>query len=82
MNYGSLPHQYQQINIICPYYSRNTRRQVSLGLGNTREVTMTVVQDVELHMIYNVGKDEFDSCSIRTPQPRIIAYCTQPYEKK
>jgi ephrin-B len=65
VNYGSLPHQYQQINIYCPYYTRNTRRQ-----------------DLEHHLIYNVGKEEFDTCRILSAQPRIVAYCTQPYEQK
>jgi len=65
VNYGSLPHQYQQINIYCPYYPRNTRRE-----------------DLEHHLIYNVGKEEFDTCRILSAQPRIVAYCTQPYEQK
>ena len=43
---------------------------------------MFVVQDLEEHLIYNVGKEEFDSCRILSSQPRIVAYCTQPYQQK
>lgn len=33
---------------------------------------------MERHMIYNVNKDEYDSCMITKHNPRIIAYCTDP----
>ena len=32
----------------------------------------------EKHIIYSVDKDEFDSCRILNPKPRIIAVCDQP----
>lgn len=33
-------------------------------------------------MIYSVGREEYDSCTVRGPHPRIVAYCTQPYQRK
>ena len=35
-------------------------------------------QTMERHMIYNVNKEEYDSCLITKRNPRIIAYCTNP----
>lgn len=35
-------------------------------------------ETMERHMIYNVNKDEYDSCMITKHNPRIIAYCTDP----
>jgi len=32
----------------------------------------------EKHIIYSVNKNEFDSCRIENPKPRIIAVCDQP----
>ena len=31
---------------------------------------------MEKHIIYNVKKEEYDSCIIGAENPRIIAYCT------
>ena len=41
-------------------------------------------QDVEEEevVIYNVDREEYHSCSVMSPQPRIVAYCTQPHQKK
>ena len=32
----------------------------------------------ERHIIYSVDQEEFDSCTIINPKPRIIAVCDQP----
>ncbi|XP_023343456.1 ephrin-B1 [Eurytemora carolleeae] len=32
----------------------------------------------EQHIIYSVEKDEFDSCRVTSPRPRIVAVCNQP----
>ena len=37
---------------------------------------------MERHMIYNVNKEEYDSCMIHSNNPRIIAYCTKPLEAR
>ena len=39
------------------------------------------LQAAEQHIIYNVGREEYSSCQPR-PEPRVVAYCTQPYEPK
>ena len=36
----------------------------------------------EQHVIYSVEKEEFETCRILRPQPRIIAKCTEPNKKK
>eukprot|EP00092_Neocalanus_flemingeri_P000327 GFUD01000349.1.p1 GENE.GFUD01000349.1~~GFUD01000349.1.p1 ORF type:complete len:269 (+),score=44.81 GFUD01000349.1:138-944(+) len=36
------------------------------------------VNSTEKHIIYSVDKQEFDSCRIANPKPRIIAVCDQP----
>ena len=45
---------------------------------------LTCLQDsaTESHVIYSVGREEYDSCAVRGPHPRIVAYCTQPYQRK
>lgn len=44
----------------------------------------TCLQDsaTESHVIYSVGREEYDSCAVLGPHPRIVAYCTQPYQRK
>ena len=37
---------------------------------------------MERHIIYNVNKEEYDSCTITNNKPRIIAYCKDPHESK
>ena len=38
----------------------------------------TGVNTTERHIIYSVEKEEFDTCTIIKPNPRIIAVCDQP----
>jgi len=33
----------------------------------------------ERHVIYSVTRDEFDSCRITNPKPKIVAICNQPH---
>ncbi|KAF6216348.1 hypothetical protein GE061_000689 [Apolygus lucorum] len=37
-------------------------------------------EDAEKYIIYNVSKEEYDSCRITNPNPRIIAICDKPYK--
>jgi len=39
-------------------------------------------EEQEQHVIYSVEKEEFETCRILRPQPRIIAKCTEPSKKK
>ena len=59
MNQYTDVHQYDQINIICPF-------------GETGEE----------HIIYNVGKEEYDTCRILQENPRIVAYCNEPARQR
>ena len=36
------------------------------------------VRNTEKHIIYSVDKDEFDSCRVTNPRPRIVAICNRP----
>lgn len=36
--------------------------------------------ETEKYIIYNVSKDEYESCRITNPNPRIIAVCDKPYK--
>lgn len=42
--------------------------------------TGTQEEDVERYIIYNVSKEEYDSCRITNPSPRIIAVCDKPHQ--
>ncbi|KAL3213370.1 hypothetical protein MRX96_035430 [Rhipicephalus microplus] len=42
--------------------------------------TGTQEEDVERYIIYNVSKEEYDSCRITNPTPRIIAVCDKPHQ--
>ena len=36
--------------------------------------------DIETYVIYSVSKEEYDSCRITNPNPRVIAICNKPHE--
>ncbi|KAK9497981.1 hypothetical protein O3M35_003872 [Rhynocoris fuscipes] len=36
--------------------------------------------DAEKYIIYNVSKEEYETCRITNPNPRIIAICDKPYK--
>ena len=40
----------------------------------------THIDDIETYVIYSVSKDEYDSCRITNPNPRVIAICDKPHE--
>jgi len=67
VNQGNLPWEYDQLNIICPSY---------LGYhGGTK----TGSEDVpEKYIIYNVSREEYDSCRISQADPRVVAVCDKP----
>ncbi|CAB4058556.1 EFNB [Lepeophtheirus salmonis] len=61
---GSSPMVYDQVNIVCPVYSPG-----SISEENT-----------EQFVIYHVNKEEYDTCRIMKPYPRIIAKCNTPFK--
>ena len=60
---GNLPWEYDQLNIICPVYEPRGSR--------AREAE-------EQYIIYNVSKEEYDSCRISQTDPRVVAVCDKP----
>ena len=61
VNGGNHPSEYDQVNIVCPFYKSGTR-------------------NTERYVVYSVSKQEYDTCRITQPNPRIIAVCDRPYE--
>ena len=64
VNMGNKPWEYDQVNIICPVYRP----------GGIRS------EDKERAVIYSVTKEEYDTCRITQPNPRVIAICDKPHE--
>ena len=64
VNRGNKPWEYDQVNIICPVYRH----------GHTPQ------EEKETSVIYSVSKDEYETCRITQPHPRVIAVCNQPHE--
>ncbi|CAB4058487.1 EFNB [Lepeophtheirus salmonis] len=58
--------EFDQANIVCPYYQ------------GTSSSPQTSDEEKETYIIYNVSKEEFDSCIILNPNPRVIAQCDHP----
>lgn len=66
VNEGNLPWEYDQLNIICPSYdNRGTRGR----------------EEGEQYIIYNVSKEEYDTCRISQRDPRVVAVCDSPYDQ-
>jgi hypothetical protein len=40
----------------------------------------TKVADIEKYIIYNVSREEFESCQITSANPRVIAICDKPHD--
>ncbi|KAG8194202.1 hypothetical protein JTE90_024534 [Oedothorax gibbosus] len=68
VNKNNLPFEYDQVNIICPVYPHS----------NPGTSTEEENEEEEQYIIYNVSKEEYDSCRITNPNPRIIAVCDKP----
>ena len=56
INKGNAPWEHDQVHIICPYYNPGNQSGLSL--------------EKERYIIYNVNKEEFDTCNIQTQFPR------------
>lgn len=68
VNQDNLPWEYDQLNIICPV-TRGTN-------PSGRQRTRTSLP--EKYIIYNVSKEEYDSCVISQQDPRVVAVCDKP----
>ena len=62
VNEGNLPWEYDQANIICPVYKSS----------------QTDTLNHEKYVIYSVTKEEYDSCRITNPNPKVVAVCDKP----
>ncbi|KAB0801057.1 hypothetical protein PPYR_05411 [Photinus pyralis] len=40
----------------------------------------TYDEDAEKYIVYNVSREEYETCRITNPNPRIIAVCDKPYK--
>ena len=71
VNSGNLPWEYDQLNLVCPVGERGgTRGAAGRGRGAEGEG--------ERYIIYNVSKEEYDSCRISQAEPRVVAVCDKP----
>ena len=66
VNSGNLPFEYDQLNIICPRG----------GGPGARGVRGT--EDDERYLVYNVSKEEYDTCRINQENPKVVAQCDNP----
>lgn len=64
VNRNNVKFEYDQVNLICPVYTPGTKNE----------------EEMEKYIIYNVSKDEYETCRITNPNPRIIAVCDKPYK--
>ncbi|KAL6425370.1 hypothetical protein ACFW04_009515 [Cataglyphis niger] len=62
VNKNNAAFEYDQVNIICPVYPPDSY----------------VDDDAEKYIIYNVSKEEYETCRITNPSPRVIAVCDKP----
>ena len=56
INKGNAPWENDQVDIVCPFYQPNS--SIDQRVEN------------EKYIIYNVNKEEFDTCRIQTSMPR------------
>lgn len=40
----------------------------------------TPEEELERYIVYNVEREEFETCRIRNAQPRTVAFCTEPHK--
>lgn len=68
----------------------NTDNVIDVNVGNTRWEydqanfvcpQASSNQEEEKYIIYNVSKEEYDSCMVIRPSSRIVATCTKPRER-
>ena len=57
VNKGNAPWEHDQVHILCPFYK--------VGTKNDNEI------EKEKYVIYNVNKEEYETCIIRNPIPRL-----------
>jgi len=68
VNQDNLPWEYDQLNLICP-----VTRGTSLSARQRSRNSLP-----EKYIIYNVSKEEYDSCVISQQDPRVVAVCDKP----
>ena len=56
-----------QANIFCPFYSPDE--------------TNSTATTKEQYIIYSVTRDEYETCNIVTPNPKVVADCRTPHRK-
>ncbi len=68
INQGNRPWEYDQVNIICPVYRP----------GKVSDISESGIK--EQAIIYSVSREEYETCRITQPHPRVIAVCDKPHE--
>lgn len=66
VNAGNVAGEYDQANFICPVYKSGAATSTN----------------AEKSIIYNVSREEYETCRITNPNPRVIAVCDEPGQLK
>lgn len=74
VNQGNQAWEYDQVNLICPWYNSSSTN------GYTNKGGTDYNQ--ERYIIYNVSKEEYETCLIRQAEPRVVAICDNPTKPK
>ena len=65
---GNSPFEFDQLNIICP----SGQGGVPGGRGSRG------TEEDERYLVYNVSKEEYDTCRINQQNPKVVAQCDNP----
>jgi len=68
VNQGNSPFEFDQLNIICP----SGQGGVPGGRGSRG------TGEDERYLVYNVSKEEYDTCRINQQNPKVVAQCDNP----
>jgi len=77
VNQGNMPWEYDQVNLICPWYNGGPREGATRGVRGANDP-----DHQEQYIIYNVSKEEYDSCRINQESPRVVAVCNDPLKQR
>jgi ephrin-B len=78
VNVGNTRWQYDQANFVCPRAKQ--KKSAAQDAASTAAVGGNTAgkegEEAETYIIYNVSKEEYDSCMVTQPSSRIVATCT------
>ena len=78
VNVGNTRWQYDQANFVCPRakQKKSAAQDAAATAGAVGNTTGKEGEEAETYIIYNVSKEEYDSCMVTQPSSRVVATCT------